>query len=398
MTEGSLKSTLQRRFTLPATVLFFLPLVLLGGVILLFLQTGGGLNLSTPAPIEALSIERTVLQPDSINLYVRNASPKDLTIAQAVINGAVWPVSVSPSPIIPRLGKAVIHFDYMWSQGEAYAITLFSTNAIPFNVEIPFAFTTPQPDWQTFLGLTLIGIYVGLVPIFLGLLWFPVLRKLSRGWMTFLLAVTAGLLIFLGLDTLSEAVEQASSVPAPLQGIGLAGIGAIGTFLLLDAISRRQTTLGRSEAAQRLAVAYMIAAGIGLHNLGEGLAIGAAYSVGEIALGTFLVVGFILQNITEGLGIIAPVLRDQPGWKTLALMGLIGGAPAILGAWIGGFSPSPTLAVLFLGIGTGAIFVVVYEIGKLIQKDTAKSPMPVVVFSGVMAGMALLWVTGLLIK
>jgi len=398
MTEGSLKSNTHNRLSLPTAVLLILPLVILGGVILLFLQTGGGLKLRSPAPIEALSIERTVIQPDSIDIYVRNASPGDLTIAQAVINGAVWPISVSPSPNIPRLGKAKIHFDYMWTEGEAYAITLFSSKAIAFNIKIPFAFLTPQPDWQTFLGLTLIGIYVGLIPIFLGLFWFPVLRKLSRNWMTFLLAATAGLLIFLGLDTLTEAIEQATVVPTPIQGIGLVGIGAVGTFLLLDAVGKRQTSLGRSAADQRLAVAFMIAAGIGLHNLGEGLAIGAAYSVGEIALGTFLVVGFIIQNITEGLGIIAPVLRDRPGWKSLALMGLIGGAPAILGAWIGGFSPSPTLAVLFLGIGTGAIFEVVYEIGKLIQKDTVKKPMPVVVFSGVLTGMALLWVTGLLIK
>ncbi len=76
-----------------------------------------------------------------------------------------------------------------------------------------------------------------------------------------------------------------------------------------------------------MALATMIAVGIGLHNLGEGLAIGAAYSLGEIALGGFLVVGFIIQNITEGLGIIAPVLRDRPSWKQLALLGLIGGAP-----------------------------------------------------------------------
>jgi len=236
------------------------------------------------------------------------------------------------------------------------------------------------------------------IPVYLGLFWFPALRQLGRRWMVFLLAVTAGLLVFLGLDTLAEALEQANAVPAPLQGIGLVGIGAVATFFLLDAISRRQSASGKSEAAQRLSLAYMIATGIGLHNLGEGLAIGAAYNVGEIALGAFLVVGFIIQNITEGLGIIAPVLRDRPGLGALALMGLVGGAPAILGAWIGGFAPNPTLAVLFLAIGTGAVFEVVYEIAKLIQRDTGKQPMPFTVFSGVVAGMLLLWVTGLLIK
>jgi zinc transporter ZupT len=178
----------------------------------------------------------------------------------------------------------------------------------------------------------------------------------------------------------------------------LIGIGAVATFLLLDAIARRQTAVTGSETERRLAIALMIAIGIGFHNLGEGLAIGAAYNVGEIALGTFLVVGFIIQNITEGLGIIAPVLRDKPSLARLALMGLIGGAPAILGAWIGGYTPSPFLAVLFLAIGTGAIFQVVYEIAKLLQKDTAREPMPMTVFSGVLTGMLLLWVTGLLIK
>jgi zinc transporter ZupT len=216
--------------------------------------------------------------------------------------------------------------------------------------------------------------------------------------MTFLLAITAGLLVFLGLDTLAEALEQAAEVPGAFQGIGLIGIGAVGTFFLLDAITRRQAGTGRSEASQRLSLAYMIAVGIGLHNLGEGLAIGAAYAVGEIALGAFLVVGFIIQNITEGLGIIAPVLRDKPGIRNLALLGLVGGGPAVIGAWIGAFTPSPILAVLFLAIGTGAVFEVVYEIAKLIQKDTAREPMPMTVFSGIVAGMLLLWVTGLLIK
>jgi ZIP family zinc transporter len=212
------------------------------------------------------------------------------------------------------------------------------------------------------------------------------------------MALTAGLRIFLGLDTIAEALSQAGKVPGAFQGVGLIGIGAVATFLLLEAVSKRQIEKGRDEAAKRLSLAFMIATGIGIHNLGEGLAIGAAYSIGEISLGTFLVVGFIIQNITEGLGIIAPVLRDRPGLNSLILMGVIGGAPAILGAWIGGFAPSPTLAVLFLAIGAGAIFQVVYELAKYIQKDTSKQAMPGTVFSGVLAGMSLLWITGLLIK
>jgi zinc transporter ZupT len=290
-----------------------------------------------------------------------------LTIAQAIINDAVWPMSVSPNPTIPRLGEATVHLDYHWAEGEAYAITLFTTNAIAFDVEIPVAFTTPQPTGRTFLSFTLIGIYVGIIPIYLGLFWFPVLRQLDRRWMVLLLAATAGLLLFLGLDTLAEALEQVGGVPGPFQGVGLIGIGVVTTFVLLNALTQREVSAGKSEASRRLTLAYMIAIGIGLHNLGEGLAIGAAYNVGAITLGAFLVVGFIIQNITEGLGIMAPILRDRPGVGQLALLGLVGGAPAIVGAWIGGFAPSPTLAVLFLAIGTGAILEVVYEITKLIS-------------------------------
>ncbi len=398
MAERAAPTTRQARFNGTTAVLLLLPVLALAGVILLFLKTGGGLRLASPAPVEALSIERTILRPGSIEVVVRNSSLHDLRLAQAVINDAVWPVTITPGPVLPRLGEATVHFDYAWVEGEAYSILLFSSNAIAFPVEIPFAVATPQPDRRTFLGFTLIGLYVGVIPVYLGLFWFPALRQLGRRWMVFLLAVTAGLLVFLGLDTLSEALDQAAKVPGPFQGIGLIGIGAVGTFFLLDAIARRQASTGKSEAAQRLALAFMIAAGIGFHNLGEGLAIGASYSVGEIALGAFLVVGFIIQNITEGLGIIAPVLRDRPSLGSLALLGLLGGGPAILGAWIGGFSPSPTLAVLFLAIGTGAVFEVVYEIAKLIQKDTAREAMPLTVFTGITTGMLLLWVTGLLIK
>lgn len=398
MAENTASPTKKQRINLTTAALLILPLVILGGVIWLFLTTGGGLELTSPAPVEALTIERTILRPGQIDIIVRNSGPEEVQIAQVIINDALSPFTVSSGQIIPRLRTAAVHLDYAWTQGEAYSIRLFTTNAIPFDVEIPVAFETPTPDRRTFLAFTLIGLYVGVIPVYLGLFWFPALRQLGRRAMVFLLAVTAGLLVFLGMDTLAEALEQAAAVPGAFQGIGLVVIGSVGTFLLLDARSKRQAVSGRSEASQRMTLAYLIATGIGLHNLGEGLAIGAAYNLGEIALGAFLVVGFILQNITEGLGIIAPVLRDRPGIGNLAVLGLVGGAPAILGAWLGGFSPSPTLAVLFLAVGTGAVFEVVYEIAKLIKKDTAREAMPLPVFSGIMVGMLLLWITGLLIK
>lgn len=386
------------RLSFRTLILLLIPVILLAGVIALFLYTGGGLGLEAPVPVENLAVEKYVLERNEIYLHVRNTGPEELTVASVIINEAIMPFAVMPSPTIPRLGRAVIHVNYAWSYAEAYGITIFTSNAIPFEVEIPVAFETPQPSPRTFWGFTLIGLYVGVIPVLLGILWFPALRQLGRRAMTFLMAATAGLLIFLGLDTLAEALEFAAAVPSSFQGVGLIGIGAVATFLLLDAISRRQTEVTGGEVDRRLAIAMIIAMGIGFHNLGEGLAIGAAYNVGEVALGTFLVVGFIIQNITEGLGIIAPVLRDRPSIGRLALMGLIGGAPAIIGAWIGGYTPSPFLAVLFLAIGTGAIFQVVYEIAKLIQKDTARESMPMTVFSGVLTGMLVLWVTGLLIK
>jgi len=385
------------RFSFRTFVLLLLPIILLTGVILLFLQTGGGLDLDSPVPIEDLTIERYHLERGQIELQVQNTGPGTLTVASVIINEAVMPFEVTPSAEIPRLGRATITIEYAWTEGEAYAARIFTSNAVPFDVAIPVAFVTPVPEAKTFWGFTLIGIYVGVIPIFLGIFWLPALRSLGKRWMTFLLAVTVGLLIYLGIDTLNEALEQAAELAPAYQGIGLIGIGAVVTYLLLDLVGKAGSS-ERSETSQRLSIAWKIALGIGIHNLGEGLAIGAAYSVGEIALGTFLVVGFIIQNITEGLGIIAPILKDRPTIGQLTYLGLIGGAPAILGAWIGGYTPSPFLAVLFLAIGTGAIFQVAVEIGKLIQKDSNREAMPATVFSGVLTGMLLLWVTGIFIK
>lgn len=380
-------------------LLFLVPIILLVGIIALFVFTNGaGLNIEPAAPIEDLQFERTILHPGTIELHVRNTSPQDVTLSQVIINDAIWPYTADPGPTIPRLGRATVTLQYPWVEADAYGIEIFSSNSIAFATEIPVATETPTATSRTLLSFTLIGLYVGVIPVFLGMFWLPALRQLGPRWLTFLMALTAGLLIFLGIDATAEALELAAEIGGPFQGIGLVGIGIVATVLLLDSLTRRQVGIGRGESNQRLTLAFMIATGIGLHNLGEGLAIGAAYSIGAAALGTFLVIGFIIQNITEGLGIIAPVLRDRPAISSLVWMGLIGGAPAVIGAWVGGLTYSQPLAVLFLAIGAGAVFEVAYEIAKLIQKDVAKRPMPGTVFAGVTLGMLLLYITGLLVK
>ena len=381
-------------------VLFLVPVLLLTGVIALFVFTrGAGLDVTPAVPIETVQFERTILRPGQIELRLRNTSPQEIRIAQININEATWPYTISPGPRIPRLGTAVIVLDYPWVQAEAYEITVFSSNSIPFNTSIPVATTTATASVDTLWSFTLIGIYVGIIPVMLGMFWLPALKRLGPRAMMFLMSATVGLLVYLGIDATTEALEVGKTLGGAFQGTGIVGIGIIGTFLLLDAVSRQQMGIGRSEAGQRMTLATMIAVGIGLHNLGEGLAIGAAYTVGAAALGTFLVVGFIIQNITEGLGIIVPILKDKPTIRSLALLGVIGGGPAIVGAWVGGLVYSQPLSVLFLAIGAGAVFQVAFEIGRqMIWKEMAKRQIPVTVFAGVLSGMLTLYVTGVVIK
>ena len=384
----------------PLVAAVLAPLLLLAGVVALVALTGGtGIDVRPAAPSETIQFERTVLRPGVIELHLRNASPDAVTISQINVNDAIWPFTIEPSAEISRLGTAVLTVEYPWVQGEPYRVTLFSANAIAFSTEIPAAATTSTVSTATLVRFTLIGIYVGIVPVLLGMAWLPVLRRLGRRAMLFLMAATVGLLIFLGIDTTVEAIEQAGTIEGPLQGFGIAGIGLVGTVLLLDALARRQMGVERTDAQRRMMLATLIAMGIGLHNLGEGLAIGAAYSVGAAALGAFLVIGFIVQNVTEGLGIVVPLTGERPTLAALVALGLVAGGPAIAGTWIGGLASLPALSVLFLGIGAGAVFQVAYQIGRhLVWRSDERRRMPGTAFAGVLAGMLALYGAGLLVK
>ena len=381
------------------SILFLVPVALLAAVILVFLKTGGaGLVVKPAAPVESLVFERTVLRPGAIELHVRNTSPQRITIAVVDVRETIVPFTVMPDARIPRLARAVIAIPYPWVEAERYAIRVFTGNSIAFDTVIAAAAETRSADTGTLASFTLIGLYVGVIPVFLGIFWFPALKRIGRKAFLWLMALTVGLLLFLGVDATREALEAAAVVGGPFQGVGLAALGIAAAVLVLYAVARMKPRSPAPEAGGRGRVAVMIALGIGLHNLGEGLAIGAAFSIGAASLGTFLVIGFILQNITEGLGIVAPIVRERPSLGLLAGLGLLGGGPAIAGTWLGGLLYSPILAVLFLSLGAGAVFEVAWEIGRLIRDDSRTERSPLTIASGIVSGMALLYVTGLLVK
>ncbi len=146
-------------------------------------------------------------------------------------------------------------------------------------------------------------------------------------------------------------------------------------------------------------LATLVAIGIGLHNLGEGLAVGSSLALGELALGTFLIVGFMVHNVTEGLGIAAPMAEDgaRTGVGRLVALALIAGAPAVLGAWIGGFLTNDLLAVLFFAIAAGAALQVVVEVGRFVVRRAPGGLTSGYALGGYLTGIVAMYATGLLV-
>lgn len=351
-------------------------------------------------PIEELTIERVELpRPNELILHVVNGGPDPVTVAQVVVDDALWEHRTEPEKrTIPRLGHMKIYVPYPWVEGETHEVAILSSTGLTFSREIAVATQSPQTDWTYFSTFALLGIYAGVIPVFLGLLWYPFLRDLSTRWLYFFLSLTVGLLFFLAVDTLAEALETTEAVPGAFQGVALIAIGVLGSLLLLLYLSRRKASRADKNTVEgRYWTALMIAIGIGLHNLGEGLAMGSAYSIGEVALGTFLVVGFTLHNLTEGLGIVAPIAKDRPAVARLIKLGAIAGVPTVFGAWIGGFSYSPILATFFLAIGTGAILQVIYEILQLFTRREEPIFANAYNVSGFFLGLIIMYATGLLI-
>ena len=380
-----------------------MPLILLTGVVALFTAGGSsitGLLGENPPPVDEFDIRRVEFHPGEIRIRVTNPQRDDLTIAAVTVDDAILPFQVDGPQTLGRLRSSEIVVRYDWVEHEPISVGVTSSTGIQTVKEIAAAVETPTASARSFFGYAVIGFLVGIVPIALGLLWLPSLRRAAPEWLAAFMALTAGLLTFLAVEALSEAFELQAQLPSALGGAGLVLLGVASSYLILTAISSR---LGRGDGSggagiAGLALATLVAIGIGFHNLGEGLAIGSSFALGELALGTFFVVGFMIHNITEGLGIAAPLSEGKSVSRgRLVVLTLVAGAPAILGAWLGGFLTSDLLGVVFFAAAAGAAFEVVVEVGRYVARKAPGGLSSPHVLLGFLAGVAVMYVTGLLV-
>jgi zinc transporter ZupT len=388
----------------PAWLLGLVPLALIAIAVALFAVLGGpGLGDRTGPPAEELAVERTELHPGQIELTLRNEGPDAVEVAQVAVNDGFVAFTATDGRSIGRLGSTTLQISYPWIEGEAYEVAVLTSTGGTIMHEIPVAAETPEADASFFGLMALLGVYVGVIPVSLGMLWLPFVRRIREEWLRIVIAFTVGLLAFLAIDAGLEGLEIAGEGAAAFGGAELVVLGALLAYLALTGTDawlarRRERALAGGGARDRGPyLALMVAIGIGLHNLGEGLAIGSAYATGALALGAFLVVGFAIHNTTEGIAIVAPLAKRAASIRRLLTLGLVAGSPAILGAWIGAAAFNPSVAALLFGAGVGAIAQVVQQLVPAMRDADGRALNPGAVV-GLAAGIGALYLTSLLVS
>ena len=373
------------------------PIVLLA-ILILFLLGPASTFLQFGIVLPEISIEKVEFIGNEIQATVRNTGPVGVNVVVADVNDRIQPAAIEPDIHLERFETGLVRIPYDWNEGQPYTIGLTIDDGTRFEKQIDAASASLEPNSELFVFLGIIGLLIGVVPIMIGLLWYPFIKKLGKNAFNFFLAFTIGLLLFLGLDAIEEAFEISDTHLAPVfNGELLIATVVILSFLGLYGIGN--LLIKRSEfskLSKGLAISLMVAVGIGLHNLGEGLAVGAAIALGQVALSTFLIIGFAIHNTTEGLAIAAPLTRTKSVIGKMVGFGLIAGIPAIFGTWIGGFSFSPFFTIIFLSIGAGAIFQVVWSIFKFI-KEESDSFSSISIICGIASGLVVMYLTSIII-
>ena len=367
-------------------------------VLVVYIFGPGSDMLDLGVPLPEITIEKIDFVDSEIIATVRNTGPIPVEVVMADVNDRFQPAAVEPDRFLERYEVGKVRIPFEWNVAEPYNIGLTIQDGTRFERDVKAAAPALEPSLELFAFFALIGTYVGVIPVAIGLLWLPFIKKISRAKYHFFLALTAGLLLFLAIDSVEEALAvSGESLSDSFNGALLVATVVVLSFLgLYHSGERLVGTARKSKISKPLAIALMIAIGIGLHNFGEGLAIGAAIGLGSIAFSTFLIVGFAIHNTTEGIAIAAPLSREKMMLGKLACLGMIAGVPAIFGAWVGGFAFSPFMTVIFLSVGAGAIFQIILVILRWVREnDQSLSSAPVA--SGLAVGMLVMYITSILV-
>jgi len=374
------------------------PIILLV-IMVAFLVGPGSTFLQFGVIVPEIYLEKIDFVDSEIQVTVRNTGPIDTNIVVADVNDRIQPAAIEPDNHLTRFETALVRIPYDWNEGQPYTIGLTTDDGTRFEKHVDVAFPALVPDLELIGFLGLIGVLVGIVPIMIGLLWLPFIRRLGENGLRFFLAFTIGLLLFLAVDAIEESLEISQEhLSDVFNGQLLIFTCVILSFLGLYFVGNQLIKRSQfSKFSKTMTISLMIAIGIGFHNFGEGLAVGAAIGLGQVALGTFLIVGFALHNTTEGLAIAAPLSRKKVTISKLIMFGLIAGSPAIFGTWIGGFSFSPFTAIIFLSVGAGAIFQVIFSLINYIRNESKIPFLNIYVISGISLGIVVMYITSIFI-
>ena len=350
-------------------------------------------------PLPEITIEKVDFVDSEIQATVRNTGPIPVQVVMADVNDRIQPAAVEPDGYLERYETTLVRIPFEWNAAEPYNIGITIEDGTRFEKEIEAAAPALEFNLDLAIFFAIIGTYVGIIPVMIGLLWLPFIKRISKQKYHFFLALTAGLLFFLAIDSIEEALDISDeNLAGSFNGTLLVATVVVLSFLALYYSGNKLVTkTDTSKIAKPVAIALMISIGIGLHNFGEGLAIGASVGMGSIAFSTFLIVGFALHNTTEGIAIAAPMSRGKLMIGKLVALGLIAGSPAIFGAWIGGFAYSPFSSVVFLAVGAGAIFQVILVLLKWIKDEGDKTLSSAAVICGFAVGMSIMYLTSIFV-
>lgn len=360
-----------------------------------------------PPPTDELVVERVEFHEGRIDVRVVNPqsapiTPSVVTVDAAIVNA--FTVRGGAREIAARESRT-LSFPYRWIEDDPYVIGIVSSSGVSTQVEVPAAVPAESVSARGIGWGALIGILVGFVPVALGLVWLPALRRLSEAALAGFLAFTAGLLTFLAVGATAEAFDaQAGLIPA-FGGAGVVVTGIVASMVALALVGRAlrhgaraaSTRAGASTALSGRTLALLVAVGIGLHNLGEGLAIGSSFANGKSSLAIALVIGFMIHNLSEGIGISAPIARS--GQRLHPVQGLalaaLAGLPAVVGIWLGRSIAGPLFTTLCFAIAAGAALQVVIEVARALRGESSSFG-STQVQGGFAAGIVVMWATGVL--